>query len=47
MPKDEKKMIGVNLKAENVKYVKRLADKENRNFSNMLDTIIKRYRDVS
>ena len=43
----EKVMAGINIKIENCEYVKRLAEKENRNFSNMLDTIIERYRDVS
>jgi len=43
----EKTMKGINIKTENAEYVERLAKKENRNFSNMLDTLIERYRDVS
>lgn len=43
----EKVMRGINIKTENADYVDRLAKKENRNFSNMLDTIIERYRDIS
>ena len=43
----DKIKTGINIKVENCEYVKRLAEKENRNFSNMLDTIIERYRDVS
>lgn len=40
----EKVMKGINIKTENAKYVEQLAEEENRNFSNMLDTIIERYR---
>lgn len=43
----EKVMKGINIKVENVEYVEKLAKKENRNFSNMLDTIIERYRQAS
>lgn len=43
----EKVMKGVNIKVENAEYVEKLAKKENRNFSNMLDTVIERYRDAS
>lgn len=43
----EKVMKGINIRIENAEYVERLAKKENRNFSNMLDTIIERYRQVS
>lgn len=43
----EKVMKGINIKTENAEYVEKLAKKENRNFSNMLDTIIERYRQVS
>lgn len=43
----EKSITGINIKTENMEYVKKLAKKENRNFSNMLDTIIERYRDAS
>jgi len=43
----EKTMKGINIKTENAEYVEKLAKKENRNFSNMLDTLIERYRDVS
>ena len=43
----EKVMKGINIKIENAEYIEGLAKKENRNFSNMLDTIIERYRQVS
>lgn len=43
-PRGTKVMKGVNLKAENVEYVRQLAHKEGRSFSNMLDRIIERYR---
>ena len=40
-----KMMKGVHLKIDNIQYVKDLAEKESRNFSNMLDMVIERYRD--